>query len=233
MAESSFIQSYTSTLDALIQAEQKHNSQANAIDNSVVTLVGVTTVPDQPDWPDLPMVASELEKISKAVGSNRIRKLMDKDAKTSSVLTSIKASKWLHLACHGEQDHEQPLNSQLILYDGTLKLHEILAHDLPKAEFVFLSACQTAMGDAKLMNESMHLAGGFVAAGFQGAIGTLWNMSDFYGPLVAGMVYRKLFRGGKVPDASKAAEALHYAIQVCRDRKVSHVYWVPFIHIGV
>ncbi|KAJ7845939.1 hypothetical protein B0H14DRAFT_2303178, partial [Mycena olivaceomarginata] len=74
---------------------------------------------------------------------------------------------WVHLACHGTQDLVNPTQSCLFLYGGTLNLETILQMPLPNAQFVFLAACQTAMGDTVLVNEGFHLGGGFLAAGFQ------------------------------------------------------------------
>ncbi|KAJ7191939.1 hypothetical protein GGX14DRAFT_480722 [Mycena pura] len=54
----------------------------------------------------------------------------------------------------------------------------------------------------ELVNESFHLGGGFIAAGFRGAIGTLWSMQDQDGPLVA-----------KAPQATDTAEASHLAVK--------------------
>jgi CHAT domain-containing protein len=101
----------------------------------------------------------------------------------SSTLTSIQNAHWLHLACHGEQDLKAPLNSKLLLRDGHLQLHHILAMKKPRPhsftttndaqQFVFLSACQTAMGDADLENEALHIAGAFIVAGYRGGGGDL------------------------------------------------------------
>jgi CHAT domain-containing protein len=46
-------------------------------------------------------------------------------------------------------------------------LETILRMPLQNAQFVFLAACQTAMGDTQLVNESFHLGGVFITAGFQ------------------------------------------------------------------
>ncbi|CAG8732300.1 1071_t:CDS:2, partial [Acaulospora colombiana] len=54
----------------------------------------------------------------------------------------------------------------LILEDGHLTLEEIIRLDLPKAQFAFLSACQTTTGDEKLSEEAVHIAGGMLLAGF-------------------------------------------------------------------
>jgi CHAT domain-containing protein len=104
---------------------------------------------------------------------------------------------------------------------------------LPNAEFVFLAACQTAKGDNQLVNESFHLGGGFIAAGFQGAIATMWSMLDKDGPVVAAVVYSHLFASGRRPQASDAAGALQLAVRKLRNEGVSHERWIPFVHIGV
>jgi CHAT domain-containing protein len=127
----------------------------------------------------------------------------------------------------------KPTKSHLVLYDGTLELETILQMPLSNAEVVFLAACQTAMGASELINESFHLGGGFIAAGFRGAIGTMWSMNDQDGPEVAEVVYSHLFRDGQQPQAGDAAEALQLAVRELRKRNVPYERWIPFIHMGV
>ncbi|KAJ6572498.1 CHAT domain-containing protein [Mycena vulgaris] len=145
------------------------------------------------------------------------------------------APEWLlvTLACHGKQESHEPAKSRLLLYGGILELETILRMPLANAEFVFLAACQTAMGDAESVKESFHLAGGFIAAGFRGAIGTMWSMNDADRPTVAEVVYSHLFRDGRQPQASDAAEALQLAVEELRARKVPYERRVPFIHMGI
>ncbi|KAJ7870371.1 CHAT domain-containing protein, partial [Mycena leptocephala] len=140
---------------------------------------------------------------------------------------------WVHLACHGSQNLIEPPKSCLQLYGGTLELETILQMPFPNAEFVFLAACQTAKGDTELMNESFHLGGGFIAAGFQGVIATMWSMCDTDGPVVAEAVYNHLFGRGERPHVSDAAKALQLAVRKIRDAGVPYERWVPFIHLGV
>lgn len=137
------------------------------------------------------------------------------------------------MACHGIQDIAEPTKSCLLLYDGSLELEKILEMRLSNAEFVFLAACQTAMGDAGLVNESFHLGGGFIAAGFRSAVGTLWSMKDEDGPLVAGSFYSHLFRNGQQPQVTDTAEALQLAVNGLKARNVPYERWVPFIHMGI
>ncbi|KAJ7263794.1 CHAT domain-containing protein, partial [Mycena rebaudengoi] len=177
-----FIQSYTPTLGALLEA----NSKPHSIDPPHIGLVGVTHTGPRRDQ-ELPGVEQEIIKISSIAGGQyQVQTLIGESATVDSVKQTLDDCPWIHLACHGEQNTIEPPKSCLQLYGGTLELETILQMSLPNAEFVFLAACQTAKGDAALVNESFHLGGGFIAAGFQGAIATMWSMMDEDGPVVAG-----------------------------------------------
>ncbi|KAJ7728601.1 hypothetical protein DFH07DRAFT_998864 [Mycena maculata] len=201
-----FIHSYTSTLGSLLEARARKH-----LDQPSVGLVGVThTGPRR--YQELPGVQQEITNITSLVMDKyRLKRLLGEQA-TNLV---------------------DPPKSCLQLYGGNLELETILQMSLPNAEFIFLAACQTAKGDADLVNESFHLGGGFIAAGFQGAIATMWSMCDEDGPIVAESVYAHLFGSGKRPQASDAAKALQLAVRKLRDAGVSYERWVPFIHIGI
>lgn len=196
------------------------------------TSVGVAKIPNKPLL-NLPSVETELNLIARIVDKNKVVELVNSAATIKNVLDEIQVSQWLHVACHGEQTLATPLESGLLLHDGKLKLGDIISTNLPHAQFVYLSACQTAMGDADLINESIHLAGGFIAAGFQGAIGTLWAIADSDGPKLAEMVYERIFAEASKPNPVNAASALHSAIQQLRRDNVPFQRWLPFVHIGV
>ena len=226
-----FIHSYTSTLDTLIQGRLK-TSEAVKSNELKVTMLGIAELPNQPLL-NLPSVSKELAQISDIVGNHRILTLANQEASVKAVLENIKTATWLHIACHGQQNATHPLHSGLLLQDGILELGKILDMNLPTAEFTFLSACQTAMGDSKLMNESMHLVGGLVAAGFRGAVGTLWSMKDSDGPFITEIFYRALLKKGKDLDVYEAAEALSIAVKELQNSGASFERWVPFVHFGV
>lgn len=228
--ESKFIHSYTPTLDSLIHGNHKKQS-LDTIDS--LTAVGVIEVPvNLGAWPKLFSVGKELNTVATQFG-NQTQQLKDSQATINNVMKAMESSAWLHFACHGNQDPNNPLKSSLMLYDGKLELSNILDSDLPKAKFVYLSACETAMGDNDLPNEAMHLAGGFIAAGFQGAIGTLWSMADAHGPRVAEIVYKTIVEKNGVPDVKMAAKGLHLAIQKLRREGAPLHQWMPFIHLGI
>jgi CHAT domain-containing protein len=178
-------------------------------------------------------VEQEIKKIISIVQKTQVQCLVGKQATIDAVKHQLQDSSWVHLACHGAQNLAEPTKSHLRLYEGILDLETILRMPLPNAQFVFLAACQTAMGDAKLVNESFHLGGGLITAGFRSAIGTMWSMNDVDGPTVAEIVYSHLFRDDRQPQASDAAEALQLAVAELKKRKIPHERWVPFIHLGV
>ncbi|KAJ7501789.1 CHAT domain-containing protein [Mycena galericulata] len=222
-----FIHSYTATLVSLLDAYTKKPSN----NPPKMTVVAVThTGPGGANY--LKGVRQEARNICSVVSGN-LQCLEGEQATPEAVQLHLQDCSWAHLACHGKQDLNTPTTSHLLLYGGKLALHEILKMPLPSAECVFLAACQTAMGDTELINESFHLSGGFIAAGFRGAIGTLWSMNDADGPVVAKSVYSQLFKDGRQPQASDAAQALHLAVEKLKAGNVSYERWIPFIHMGI
>ncbi|KAJ6580423.1 CHAT domain-containing protein [Mycena vulgaris] len=181
----------------------------------------------------LPGVKQEVKKIKSIIKTSPVECLEGHQATPDAVKHQLQDCSWVHLACHGKQDLLEPTKSHLLLYKGVLELDTILHMPLSNAEFVFLAACQTAMVDSQLINESFHLGGGFIAAGFRSAIGTLWSMNNRDGPLIAEKVYSHLFREGRQPQARDTAEALQLAVEELKAQKVPYERWIPFIHMGI
>ncbi|KAF8143699.1 CHAT domain-containing protein [Mycena galopus ATCC 62051] len=224
-----FIHSYTANLGSLLHAYAKSSSNTPP----KLAVIGVTHI-DSNGSDSLKGVGQEVEKIASTVKEPyHVHHLVGERATMDAVKLQLQECSWVHLACSGGQNPIDPTKSHLRLYDGNLDLETILRMHLPNAQFVFLSAPETAMGDAELVNESFHLAGGFIAAGFKSVIGTMWTMNDVDRPMVAEIVYSHLFREGQQPQGSDTAKALQLAIQESKNRKVPYERWVPFIHIGV
>ncbi|KAJ7880924.1 CHAT domain-containing protein [Mycena leptocephala] len=222
-----FIPSYTLTLDALVKTQPNQDSASNW----KMGIVGILeTGPNGENR--LLKVEDEINGILKHARDAQKPDIL-RNGTAEAVKTLLQECSWIHFACHGEQNKPDPQNSCLLLYESTLTLDAILRLQLPHAEFAFLSACETIRGDDKVINEALHLGGGFIAAGFQGVIGTLWNMADEDGPKLAEDVYGHLFRNPGPPKVTDVAKALHIAVGELRRSKVSPERWVPFIHIGV
>ncbi|KAF8127523.1 CHAT domain-containing protein, partial [Mycena galopus ATCC 62051] len=224
-----FIHSYITTLGSLLDG---YGKKLHGTAPPKLTVIGVTHTGSN-KANTLGGVVTEVEKIASIVKEPHIQSLVGEQATVEAVKLQLQDCSWVHFACHGCQDLVDPAKSHLMLYGGTLELETILRMPLTNAQFVFLAACQTAMGDAELVNESFHLGGGFITAGFQSVIATMWAMNDEDGPTVAGNVYSHLFREGRQPQVTESAEALQLAVKELKRRKVPYERWVPFIHMGV
>jgi CHAT domain-containing protein len=187
-----------------------------------------------PGTSSIPSTKEELEYIRRRLVNREHIVLEGTEGTKKHVIKGMEGCNWLHLACHGVQKPKEPTKSALILQDGHLTLEEIIRLHLPKAEFAFLSACQTTTGDEKLSEEAVHIAGGMLLAGYRGVVATMWSIQDDLAPEVADEFYAHIMKDGQRPDSRKAAEALHYSIQKLRKkRNVPLIDWIPFVHLGV
>ena len=124
----------------------------------------------------LPATETELNKIETHVPQEWLTKLGTTDSPSSvdNVLSSLSTASFVHFACHGVQNLNNPLDSALILNDGFLKISQLMERPLPNATLAFLSACETAKGDESAPDEALHIAATLLFAGFRGVIGTMW-----------------------------------------------------------
>ncbi|KAG8756520.1 hypothetical protein FRC11_005255, partial [Ceratobasidium sp. 423] len=182
----------------------------------------------------LPGAVQELEYIREhADGVITYTQVTNEQATVEAVLDAMEYHDCVHLACHAHQGVGDPTKSGFFLHDGTLNLISIMRRSFDNKGLAFLSACQTAMGDKNLPNETVHLASSMLTAGYPSVIATMWSVWDKDAPLVADKVYGQLLKDGEM-DCRDSAKALHYAIWALRreigDEKF--LRWVPFIHIG-
>jgi CHAT domain-containing protein len=220
------ISSYIPTLSTLLEPSKP------VVDPSFKLLSVIQA--SAPGVTSLPSTEEELECIQRRFTGREHKVLESLEGTKKSVMKEMENCNWIHLACHGMQKPNDPTKSALILQDGHLTLEEIIGLSLPKAEFAFLSACQTTAGDESLSEEAVHIAGGMLLAGYRGVVATMWSIKDDLAPEVADEFYRRILEDGKRPNSRKAAEALHFSVQKLR-RKVgiSLIDWIPFVHLGI
>ncbi|KAG8794806.1 hypothetical protein FRC12_021339 [Ceratobasidium sp. 428] len=206
------ISSYTPTVGALV------NRKPRSGDFQGILAVGQSeTVGLRP----LPGTVTELAKIREIAGDNCQFTALDGEMATpTAVLDAMDKHSWLHFACHGSQNYTaDPTTSAFHLHDNSmLMLSAIMRKQIKDGGLAFLSACETATGDDTLPDEAVHLAAGMMMAGYPSVIGTMWSIEDADAPLVAEKLYSYLLDGGEA-DETKAAHALHYAIQYLRDHQ--------------
>jgi CHAT domain-containing protein len=161
----------------------------------------------------------------------------------------VKSANFVHLACHGIQDPTNALESGFYLHDGMLTISKLMELKLDQPWFAYLSACETAKGDAEQPDQVMHLAAAMLFAGFQSVVATMWSvdlpkcevmmnlmqvcryMDDADGPLLAEWFYEELM-SNKTIDADAVAYALDGAVQKLRAKEPSPKRWAQFIHLG-
>jgi CHAT domain-containing protein len=190
--------------------------------------------PSAPGTSHIPSTREELENIRRNLADRTHVVLEGVEGTKKQVMREMEDCNWVHLACHGVQTPEEPTKSALILQDGHLTLEEIIKLNLPKAEFAFLSACQTTTGDESLSEEAVHIAGGMLLAGYRGVVATMWSIKDDLAPEVTDEFYAHIMKDEERPDSRKAAEALHLAVQKLQKRAgISLIDWIPFVHLGL
>ncbi|TDL21765.1 hypothetical protein BD410DRAFT_290895 [Rickenella mellea] len=223
------ISSYTPTLTAVLR-----NSQHVMPHRSRLKLLAVIQ-PTTPGVAPLPGTREELKIIrTHCVSDSSVHVLEGSKATIAEVTSGMEECSWVHLACHGVQDTSHPMESGLLVHDGRIHLSKIIQKNLRRAEFAFLSACQTATGDVSRPEEAIHLAAGMLLAGYRGVVATMWSIRDDDAPFVADKFYGRLLKNGE-PTSTKPAEALHFAIRELREKPGGCKFssWVPFIHMGV
>ncbi|KAG1862742.1 CHAT domain-containing protein [Suillus subalutaceus] len=229
--EDVYICSYTPTLSALIRSRQMMKKRATPS----FVVIGQSS-PGAGQGKALLTVDSELELVRKLVPTTaNPTTLSGDDATRAGALDALQCNTWVHLACHGKQDREQPYYSRFAMKDKPLTLLDIMEKDIPHAEFAFLSACHTAVGDVKTPDEVIHLAAGLQFSGFKSVIGTLWVVDDAVAKHVVEAFYKNMVKDledGEMMDCTKAAWALNRATNAVKT-KVPLEQRMVFIHIGV
>ncbi|KAG1844242.1 CHAT domain-containing protein [Suillus subluteus] len=229
--EDVYICSYTPTLSALIRSRQMMKKRVTPS----FAAIGQSS-PGAGQGEALLTVDSELELVRKLVPATaNPTTLSGDDATRAGALDALQRNTWVHLACHGKQDREQPYHSCFAMKDKPLTLLDIMEKDIPHAEFAFLSACHTAVGDEETPDEVIHLAAGLQFSGFKSVIGTLWVVDDAVAKHVVEAFYKKMVKGledGDMMDCTKAAWALNRATNAVKT-KVPLEQRMVFIHIGV
>lgn len=222
------ISSYIPTLSALLDRGSAP-VQSQPVSSKILAVIQPAT----PNQSRLPGTVQELEKITAHAQTSQfvVNPLIGSEATIERVVNSMADYPIVHFACHGCQDFTDPLSSGLLLHDERLSLQMLMHTKLPNAQLVFLSACQTAMGDEDHPDEAIHLAAGMLAAGFKSVIGTLWQIPDNAAPIIADLVYGRILKDGKL-DNEKIAEALHHAVEQLRRTSSDFMTWIPFVHIG-
>jgi CHAT domain-containing protein len=135
----------------------------------------------------------------------------------------------LHFATHGKFDATAPLNSGLYLAKGSEPSGVLTVGDMYSlrwnADLVTLSGCETGLGRVASGDDVIGLARGFLYAGADSIIASLWEVDDAATAELMESFYRKLGTNDK-------REALRLAQIETRQKHPKPWYWAAFNIMG-
>ncbi|NEO86897.1 MAG: CHAT domain-containing protein [Spirulina sp. SIO3F2] len=169
------------------------------------------------NWQRLPYTQVEADAIASLISSEQKFQANGLNASfdtlTQQDLTDYQV---LHFATHGLLNSEDPRLSALVLsffstegqhQDGYLRLHEIYNLELA-AELVVLSACETGIGKEVRGEGVMGLTRGFMYAGAERVVVSLWAVDDQGTAELMQQFYQHLWQQELTPAAALRAAQL-------------------------
>jgi len=161
---------------------------------------------------------SEVQAIAKHFENPHI--LWHENASKEAVFSDAGTGNIVHFSCHGSFQYANPLDSKLILAGGdkddkkNLTLKEIFANlKIPNADAVVLSACETGMVQLERGDEYVGIASGFMYAGANSVISSLWAVDDFSTSLLMQKFYDNILNK-KMGKAEALKESQQYVRKI-------------------
>lgn len=208
--------SYAFSSDLEISKEQnKNNLLAFGLSNSLNRV------------DSLPAVKQELVAIEQVLNpSIKGTFLLNEDFTLTNLETEMfKEYSWLHLATHSSFGGSLD-NTYIQVYDQVIplkKLEQILIKDEFSLQLLFLSSCETALGDKDAL---LGLAGIGTRTGVQATIGSVWAVNS---ASTVDLVVN--FYDYYVQENIPSAEALKQAQLKLINKQLHPYYWSGFINI--
>lgn len=126
----------------------------------------------------------------------QLQKLVEPNALKIKVLESLKDGDLIHLTCHGHFDEHEPLESALLLSDGTITANEIDDLEINKWPLIFANACSTGAISDKVVGIG-GIARSFLEAGAIAFLGPLFEIPDDIAIEFAKEFYNNLLYNGE------------------------------------
>jgi CHAT domain-containing protein len=178
---------------------------------------------------DLPGAEAEAKAVAQMSAGSTLRLRRDASAKKFREIAD--GYSYIHIASHGEFRSDAPLQSRLLLApssndSGDLKVNDLYGLRLA-ARLVVLSACETALSHISPGDEMIGLQRGFLYAGAEGLVGSLWSIADESTTLMMIRMYQLTGEGMDADDALRQA-------QMESMKSYPHpFFWAPFEYTGL
>jgi tetratricopeptide (TPR) repeat protein len=186
----------------------------------------------------LPFSREEADNIAELIPKSSLFKVTDFQANRKAVTSGqLSGYRIIHFATHGLLNSEHPELSGLVLslvdangktQDGFLRMDEIFNLQLP-ADLVVLSACQTALGQEIKGEGLIGLTRGFMYAGAQRVVASLWQVDDQATAQLMQYFYRGMLKENLRPAAALRAAQIEMSKQ---KRWSAPYYWAGFVIQG-
>ncbi|MGC1393646.1 MAG: CHAT domain-containing protein, partial [Coleofasciculaceae cyanobacterium] len=175
---------------------------------SVQTLLEYGIVEDATE--DLPCASFEGEQIAQLyqIPENRRHRGL-KGATVANYRQLAKQVQGIVSSHHAQSRLDNPLQSELVLGDGSITLGELLTPGwrLPQLVDVFLSCCETGLGLPETLTDDLFtLSFGFLCAGARSVVSTLWAVDDLATALFS-LFYHQHKQNFSRPAALRKAQA--------------------------
>jgi CHAT domain-containing protein len=191
------------------------------------------------EFPRLPFSRAEAGAIARLAPAGTVWEALDFQASRSAALDpGLGEYAYIHFATHGLLDSGRPERSGLVLslvdergrpQEGVLRLADIYGLRLP-ARLVALSACQTALGRDVRGEGLLSLTRGFMYAGAERVLASLWKVDDEATARLMEEFYRRVLGPSPLPPARALQEAQR---AIRRQKRWSAPYfWAGFVLQG-
>jgi CHAT domain-containing protein len=169
---------------------------------------------------------AETEVRSAAQHFGEVQLYLDEEAGLAGLWEAAQSGDVLHIATHGVFRPDNPFFSALKLADGWIDVRTIYRLPL-SARLVVLSACESGAVQVQGSDEAIGLARGFLGAGAESLVVSLWNVHDASAARLMDEFYTQLTTQNQRPAAALRA------VQCEAARSNRHpYYWAPYVVMG-
>lgn len=176
------------------------------------------------------------EAVDEGIGDQdlvHVRELTATETNVSDITSSLNQYRLIHFAMHGQVNEDDPAKSGLLLFlNGQsgeehyfLRLTDVFNLPVLSADLVVLSSCQTGLGSEVQGEGLVGLTKGFMYAGAERVLVSLWNVNDEATAALMTRFYNELIDHHNSP-----AEALRKAQldMLNSDEWQNPFYWAGF-----
>ncbi len=183
---------------------------------------------------EMTSAGAELDSLKGSIGDTAIAALVGANATTEAVREALPRHRHLHVAAHGHLHDGDSLQSGIALADGRLTLSTLAACDARDGGLAMILSCDSAAGAVNSPNETLHVAGAAMTAGYSNVIAAAMPLRDSSTGPVISAVYAALASDTATRPAD-VARALHTAVNAVRlapDTCSDPLAWAPYAHFG-